>query len=243
MKSEEIIYQKVFVSPRPPPKISCTDNWMCDLDSDVAGNSKDTQRIQSKPQTQLSSTVRPVGGQESTKEIEQCILFDHDTLSQEKHDEVTDSKSTGRPVCGPESTKRCVLTPKHVEEDQTGTGRPVLVDQKKEHEIDFRVPGLSRAVVKEAEHLRVQELVKKIKKIFIEKHFMPTCSRITSATHSAKNRRRWSSNWVMWSYSSCAKLYQKYNVLTVFCIGMKELCTALADTAWSTANPEESLTN
>ena len=31
-----------------------------------------------------------------------------------------------------------------------------------EHDIDFRVPGLSHAVVKEAEHLRVQELVKKI---------------------------------------------------------------------------------
>ena len=34
--------------------------------------------------------------------------------------------------------------------------------QKDKHEIDFRVPGLSHAVVKEAEHLRVQELVKKI---------------------------------------------------------------------------------
>ena len=30
----------------------------------------------------------------------------------------------------------------------------------------------------------------------------------------------------MWSYSSCAKLHQKYNVLTVFFIGIKELCTA-----------------
>ena len=67
-----------------------------------------------------------------------------------------------RPVCGHEFTKRCVTTPKNVEEDQTGTGRPVLVDQKEEHEIDFRVPGLSHAVAKEAEHLRVQELVKKI---------------------------------------------------------------------------------
>ena len=36
------------------------------------------------------------------------------------------------------------------------------VDQKEEHKINFRVPGLSRAVVKETEHLRVQELVKKI---------------------------------------------------------------------------------
>ena len=55
-----------------------------------------------------------------------------------------------------------MLTPEHVENDQTSTGRPVLVDQNEEHEIDFRVPGLSHAVVKEAEHLRVQELVKKI---------------------------------------------------------------------------------
>ena len=37
--------------------------------------------------------------------------------------------------------------------------RPVKVE---EHDIDFRVPGLSHAVVKEAEHLRVRELVKKI---------------------------------------------------------------------------------
>ena len=29
MKSEEIIYQKVYVSPRPQPKISYKDNWMC----------------------------------------------------------------------------------------------------------------------------------------------------------------------------------------------------------------------
>ena len=36
------------------------------------------------------------------------------------------------------------------------------MDQQEEHEIDFRVPGLSHAVVKEAEHFRVQELVKKI---------------------------------------------------------------------------------
>ena len=38
-------------------------------------------------------------------------------------------------------------------------GRPVKVE---EHDIDFRVAVLSQAVAKEAEHLRVQELVKKI---------------------------------------------------------------------------------
>ena len=36
------------------------------------------------------------------------------------------------------------------------------MDQKEEHNIDLRVPGLSHAVVKGAEHFRVQELVKRI---------------------------------------------------------------------------------
>ena len=36
------------------------------------------------------------------------------------------------------------------------------MDQKEEHKIDFRVPGLSHSVVKKAEHLRVQELVTRI---------------------------------------------------------------------------------
>ena len=63
-------------------------------------SSKDTQRIQPKPKTQLSRTGRPVGEQ-------QFIQLD-------------------------------------------------------EMDIDFRVPGLSHAVVKEAENVSVQELVKKI---------------------------------------------------------------------------------
>ena len=145
---------------RPPPKISYKDNWMCDWDSDVAGSSKDTQRIEPKPKTELSSTVRPVCRE--NEEIEERTKFERDALNQEKHDEVTDPTSSVRPICGHESTKRCVLTPKHVEGDQTSTERPVLVEQKEEHKIEFRVPGRSHAVVEEAEHLRVQELVKRI---------------------------------------------------------------------------------
>ena len=53
IKSEEIIYQKVYVYPPPPPTISFKDNWTCNLDSDVARSSKDIQRIELKPNTQL----------------------------------------------------------------------------------------------------------------------------------------------------------------------------------------------
>ena len=96
--------------------------------------------------------MRPVGGQESTKEIEKSILFDHEDI---KH-----STRTVRPVGGLESTQSCVsMLINFHEEDQTRTVRPVKVE---ELDIYFRVPGLSHGVVKEAEHLRVQEFVKKI---------------------------------------------------------------------------------
>ena len=54
---------------------------------------------------------------------------------------------------------------KDEDEDQTRTERPVGGQQStqlEEMDIDFRVPGLSHAVVNEAENFRVQELVKKI---------------------------------------------------------------------------------
>ena len=164
---------------------------------------------------------------------------DRDTLNQEKHDEVKNLIGTVKLVIGQESTKRCVLTPRHVDKDQTSTGKPVVVDQKEEHKIDFRVPGLSHSVVQNNSEFK--SLYKGSELILIEQHFMPIYRRITSTTHEARHQRRWSANWETWSYSSCAKLHQKYNVLTVFLTGIKGLCIALAANAWSTANPERNL--
>ena len=42
MEPGEVIYEKVFMSPRPPPKISFKDNWMKEFDSEVAGGSADS---------------------------------------------------------------------------------------------------------------------------------------------------------------------------------------------------------
>ena len=156
METGEIIYGKVYASPRFPPKMSFKDNWMTELDSEVAGSSKGSQQIQPKSKTQLSRTVRPVGEQPAgsfTQEIEKDVLF-------------------GRPKsiqsCVPVSVERADKdkdADEHVDADQTSTGRPVSgqsFTQLEEIGIDFRVPGLSHAVVKQAENCRVQELVKKI---------------------------------------------------------------------------------
>ena len=91
MKYEEIIYKKVYVSPRLPPKMSFKDTWMKELDSQVAGSSKDIQRFELKPNTKLFRTGRLVTGwREETLER---TKFDRDTLNQEKHDKVADPTS------------------------------------------------------------------------------------------------------------------------------------------------------
>ena len=102
MESGEIIYEKVYASHQPPPTISFQDNWMKELDSEVAG-SKNTQRIQPNPKTQLSRTVRPVGEQQFTQEIEKDVLFGREGT---KH-----STRTERLVDGPKSIQSCVSMP------------------------------------------------------------------------------------------------------------------------------------
>ena len=44
METEEIINEKVYESPRFPPKISFKDNWMKELGSEVARQAEDNQQ-------------------------------------------------------------------------------------------------------------------------------------------------------------------------------------------------------
>ena len=169
MGTGEIIYEKVYASPRPPPKISFKDNWMKELDSEVAGSSKGSQQVQLKPKNQLSRTERPVSEQPSgsfTQEIGKDVLCGRES---------TNSRS-GRPVDGPPSSQSCVPVSvdkdededENVDADQARTGRPVSeptgsFTELEEIEIDFRVSGLP-AVVEEAENFRVLELCEEDRK-------------------------------------------------------------------------------
>ena len=138
---------------------------MKELDSEVAGSSKDSQRIQPKSKTQLSRTERPVSEQPSgsfTQEIGKDVLFGR---------EGTNNSRTERPVDGSPSSQSCqCLLNLQTDADQTRSGRPVSgqptgsLTQLEEIDIDFRVSGLPHAVVKEAENFRVLELVKNIER-------------------------------------------------------------------------------
>ena len=82
---------------------------------------------------------------------------------------------------------------KDVDADQTRMGRPVggqVSTQLEEIDIDFRVPGLSHAVVKKQKMSAFKSSSRRSKVIIIEKHIKPIRSRITSTTHSSKIRKR-----------------------------------------------------
>ena len=105
---------------------------------------------------------------ESNQNPENDVLFGREGT---KH-----STRTERPVDGPKSIQSCVSMPvelvdkyedkdENVDADQTRMVRPASgqqFTQLEEMDIDFRVFGLPHAVVKQAEHLQVQEFVKKI---------------------------------------------------------------------------------
>ena len=95
-----VVMERKYMCHRPPPTISFKDNWMKELDSEVAGSSKDTQRIQPKPKTQLSRTEEPVGEQPFIHKIEKNVSFGCEGT---KH-----STTTGRPMDGPKSIQSCV---------------------------------------------------------------------------------------------------------------------------------------
>ena len=60
MEIGEIIFEKVFESPRPPPKISFKDNWMKELGSEVAGHDESSKQTQPKTTNPIVRTGRLV---------------------------------------------------------------------------------------------------------------------------------------------------------------------------------------
>ena len=170
METGEIINEKVYASPRPPPQISFKDNWMQELGSEVAGGGKDSQQTQTQPKTTNPTvrTGRPVSTEQpssaSAEEINERFLLSCESTNEKKKRLVSN--------CVPVSVEHldnAKEADENVDADQVRTVRSVgseqsidLFTQREEIDIDFRLSGLPHAVVKQAENFRVRELVKKI---------------------------------------------------------------------------------
>ena len=109
--------------------------------------------------------------------------------------------------------------------------------------LTFRVPGLSHSVVKEAEHLRVQELVQRI-----ESH--PHRAALQADLQQNNVDNPFSMNLTeMIRELGNVELFElcettpKIQCSQCLLYWNQEMCTAPADSSWLKANPEESLTN
>ena len=72
METGEIIYEKVFESPRPPPKISLRNDWMKELGPEVARLAEGSQPTQPTPNP-IHRTGRPVVTGKSSRSSAQEI--------------------------------------------------------------------------------------------------------------------------------------------------------------------------
>ena len=118
METGEIIYEKVYASPPPPPKISFKDNWMQELGSEVARQpegevvqqSKSSQSSQPNPNPDHDRTVKPVVCRDENHEHPTVVCSEqttHPRFSREGHnlilEEETNHDRTGKPVVCPQA--------------------------------------------------------------------------------------------------------------------------------------------
>ena len=153
MGSGEIIYERVYASPRLPPKISFQNNWMKELGSEVAGGGKDSQQTQPKTPNPIVRTGRLVLSQQqfgsSVQEIENVPNLAAKAPMKEQGDLFSS--------CVPVSVKRLDQdkdADENVDADHVGTVSPVESEQsidlftmREDIGVDFRVSGLPHAAV------------------------------------------------------------------------------------------------
>ena len=141
MKTEEVLYEKVFMSPRPPPKISLKHEWKRELGSEHAQRSEVGQLSRSFQSNQ--PTLNPIRERSGRPDITHGVIgvqVERNTSRSQEIDvnsfreEPSSSERTGRPVTGKPVHETSVIQTRssenkkdfNVEQAHERTGRPVI---------------------------------------------------------------------------------------------------------------------
>ena len=146
METGEVIFEKIYASPRPPPKISLKHDWMKELGSEVAQRPqagqvvqqfKSCQSNQPNPNPDHDRTGTPVVGSDPrTAQGARKTSRSQEIETRSFHEEAVKHDRTGTPVVCRDAS--------HVQ----GHEQSML----NEVNIDFRILGLPHFVVKQAEN-------------------------------------------------------------------------------------------
>ena len=180
METGEVIHEKVYMSPRPPTKISLKHQWKRELVSEHAQRSEVRPLSRSFQSNQpILSPSRERSGRPVVKDDTRTVQDGRKTSRSHEidvnsfHEETVSSERTGRPVVetsviqarssedskdpnvgkAHESTRRLVVDHDNLNHEQR---------MLNEVDMDFKIPGLPHSVVKHAQSTSVRELIQKI---------------------------------------------------------------------------------
>ena len=184
VETGEVIYEKVYASPRPPPKISLKHDWMKDLGSEVARQpegevaqqAKSSQSSLPNPNPDHDRTGKPVVCRDENHERPTVVCseqashprFSHESQNLILEDEINHDR-TGKPVVCPQEGARQTRFSRDSTnfnvEDETNhdrTVKPVVCRDANHERSMLNEVDMPHSVVKQADNYRVRELVKKI---------------------------------------------------------------------------------
>ena len=191
LKTGEVLYEKAYSSPRPPPKISLRHDWTKELGSKVDRQPEGEVARQAKffqPTQPTPNPIRDRSGRLDEIQDERKTSRSQEISVNSFNEELSSSDRTGGPVeteeiqaCSSEDRKSL-----NVEQTHGTTGRPVNntdavqddpqvyheagtlnIDDETLHErieadMDFKIPGLPHSTVKQLQSASVRELIQKI---------------------------------------------------------------------------------
>ena len=161
LKTGEVLYEKAYMSPRPPPKISPRHDWTKELSSkvdrqpegEVARQAKFFQPTQPIPNPSRDRSGQP-GITQDVIVIQTCSSEDNKSLNVEQtHDR------SGQLV---KHTVAIQDDPEVYHEAKTLNTDNETIRERIEEHMDFKIPGLPHSIVKHAQSASVRELTQKI---------------------------------------------------------------------------------
>ena len=188
MKTGEVLYEKVYMSPRPPPKISLKHEWKRELGSDHSQRAEAGQLSKSFQSNQ--PILNPIRERTGGPVIRDDARLVQDGRKTSRSQEIDFNSLHEEPVSSERMVRLVIETntenvpdssqTRSVHESETfkvgdktlreRTERPVIDHDTLSHEkimvneadMDFRIPGLPHSVVKHAQSTSVRELIQKI---------------------------------------------------------------------------------
>ena len=183
LKTGEVLYEKAYMLPRPPPKISLRHDWTKELGSKVdrqpqeEGARQPREEVAQQPRGEVSRQAKffqpipkpipkPICYRSGQPDNKHEVFVDEGETSwsreiKEKsfHEELCSSDRSGQPDKH-EIALRAV--PEVHREITTLNTDNELTRERSEEDMDFKIPGLPHSTVKQLQSASVRELIKKI---------------------------------------------------------------------------------